>query len=215
MSINDIKISTSTLAELRGALVRVLSRENLSLNDKLSLRKSQSSSAVPRSRYSWNISTEHYAYDVGKNIYSHICFVRVKNAFSNEKISRPDRQRVEFSRCCQVDTMFWISQIDSCHNTNLSEKPTEYTRVNLVILSKSLMLLLIFEEKNRIQWQNIKDDYSCAELFIKICLFLFDLQLEIKIQASCSSLKRKRVGRDRHQKVSKYNFHSPTSSCIQ
>lgn len=46
MSVSDIKIPTSTLAELRGVLVRALSRENLSVNDKLAIRKSQSSSAL-------------------------------------------------------------------------------------------------------------------------------------------------------------------------
>ncbi|CAG9804458.1 unnamed protein product [Chironomus riparius] len=46
MSISDIKIPTSTLAELRGVLVRALSRENLSVNDKLAIRKSQDSSAL-------------------------------------------------------------------------------------------------------------------------------------------------------------------------
>lgn len=46
MSVSDIKIPTSTLAELRGVLVRALSRENLSVTDKLAIRKSQSSSAL-------------------------------------------------------------------------------------------------------------------------------------------------------------------------
>ncbi|KAL7034559.1 hypothetical protein ACKWTF_008008 [Chironomus riparius] len=46
MSISDIKIPTSTLAELRGVLVRALSRENLSVIDKLAIRKSQDSSAL-------------------------------------------------------------------------------------------------------------------------------------------------------------------------
>lgn len=55
MSFNDIKIPSSTLAELRGALVRVLSRENLSMNDKIAIRKSQSSSSL-KIHYSWNAS---------------------------------------------------------------------------------------------------------------------------------------------------------------
>jgi hypothetical protein len=46
MSVNDIKIPRGTLAELRGALVRCLSRENLSVSDKIAIRKSQSSSSL-------------------------------------------------------------------------------------------------------------------------------------------------------------------------
>lgn len=46
MSISDLKIPSSTLAELRGVLVRALSRENLSMVDKLAIRKSESSSAL-------------------------------------------------------------------------------------------------------------------------------------------------------------------------
>lgn len=53
MSINDIKIPSNTLAELRGALVRVLSRENLSMSDKIAIRKSQSSSSL-KIHYTWN-----------------------------------------------------------------------------------------------------------------------------------------------------------------
>lgn len=45
---NDIstKIPSSTLAELRGVLVRGLSRENLSNSDKIAIRKSRSSSSL-------------------------------------------------------------------------------------------------------------------------------------------------------------------------
>lgn len=46
MSVSDIRIPSSTLAELRGVLVRALSRENLSVTDKIAIRKSQSSSAL-------------------------------------------------------------------------------------------------------------------------------------------------------------------------
>lgn len=46
MNLSDIKISRSTLAELRGVLVRALSRENLSLSDKMAIRKSYSSSTL-------------------------------------------------------------------------------------------------------------------------------------------------------------------------
>jgi hypothetical protein len=53
MSVNDIKIPSGTLAELRGALVRCLSRENLSLSDKIAIRKSQSSSSL-KIHYTWN-----------------------------------------------------------------------------------------------------------------------------------------------------------------
>lgn len=55
MSLNDIKIPRSTLAELRGVLVRALSRENLSECDKMAIRKSQSSSAL-KIHYTWNSS---------------------------------------------------------------------------------------------------------------------------------------------------------------
>lgn len=55
MSVNDIKIPSSTLSELRGALVRVLSRENLSVSDKIAIRKSQSSSSL-KIHYAWNAS---------------------------------------------------------------------------------------------------------------------------------------------------------------
>jgi hypothetical protein len=53
MSLNDIKIPKSTLAELRGVLVRALSRENLSVSDKMAIRKSQSSSSL-KIHYTWN-----------------------------------------------------------------------------------------------------------------------------------------------------------------
>lgn len=43
---SDLKIPSSTLAELRGVLVRALSRENLSMSDKLAIRKSESSSSL-------------------------------------------------------------------------------------------------------------------------------------------------------------------------
>lgn len=46
MSVTDIRIPQSTLAELRGVLVRALSRENLSITDKIAVRKSHSSSAL-------------------------------------------------------------------------------------------------------------------------------------------------------------------------
>ena len=55
MSVNDIKIPSGTLAELRGALVRCLSRENLSFGDKIAIRKSQSSSSL-KIHYTWNSS---------------------------------------------------------------------------------------------------------------------------------------------------------------
>lgn len=55
MSINDIKIPSTTLAELRGVLVRALSRENLSVTDKIAIRKSQSASTL-KIHYTWNYS---------------------------------------------------------------------------------------------------------------------------------------------------------------
>lgn len=42
----NTKIPSSTLAELRGVLVRALSRENLSNSDKIAIRKSRSSSSL-------------------------------------------------------------------------------------------------------------------------------------------------------------------------
>lgn len=54
MSAGDIKIAKSTLAELRGVLVRALSRENLSISDKMAIRKSQSSSSLLKLHYAWN-----------------------------------------------------------------------------------------------------------------------------------------------------------------
>lgn len=53
MNLNDIKIPKSTLAELRGVLVRALSRENLSVSDKMAIRKSQSSSSL-KINYAWS-----------------------------------------------------------------------------------------------------------------------------------------------------------------
>lgn len=53
MSMSDIKIPRGTLAELRGVLVRALSRENLSVSDKMAIRKSQSSSSL-KIHYTWN-----------------------------------------------------------------------------------------------------------------------------------------------------------------
>lgn len=55
MSLSDISIPKNTLAELRGVLVRALSRENLSVSDKLAIRKSQSSSAL-KIHCTWNSS---------------------------------------------------------------------------------------------------------------------------------------------------------------
>ena len=46
MSVTDIRIPQTTLAELRGVLVRALSRENLSVTDKITIRKSRSSNAL-------------------------------------------------------------------------------------------------------------------------------------------------------------------------
>lgn len=46
MNAVEIKIPTNTLAELRGVLVRALSRENLSFNDKIAIRKTHSSSSL-------------------------------------------------------------------------------------------------------------------------------------------------------------------------
>lgn len=46
MSVTDVRIPRSTLAELRGVLVRALSRENLSVTDKIAIRKSHSSNAL-------------------------------------------------------------------------------------------------------------------------------------------------------------------------
>lgn len=46
MSMSDLKIPSNTLAELRGVLVRALSRENLSMSDKRAIRKSESSSSL-------------------------------------------------------------------------------------------------------------------------------------------------------------------------
>lgn len=53
-----MKIPSSTLAELRGVLVRALSRENLSVTDKMAIRKSQSSSAL-KIHYTWNSSSSY------------------------------------------------------------------------------------------------------------------------------------------------------------
>lgn len=67
MSANDIKIPSSTLAELRGVLVRALSRENLSVTDKLAIRKSQSSSAL-KINYTWSsnyVGKKAFAYSRG------------------------------------------------------------------------------------------------------------------------------------------------------
>jgi plasmid stability protein len=51
MSVTDIRIARSTLAELRGVLVRALSRENLSVTDKIAIRKSHSSNALKAENY--------------------------------------------------------------------------------------------------------------------------------------------------------------------
>ena len=61
----DIKIPSSTLAELRGVLVRALSRENLSLSDKLAIRKSQSASSL-KNHYAWKSSSGGKQSIVGK-----------------------------------------------------------------------------------------------------------------------------------------------------
>lgn len=42
----DIRIPQNTLVALRGVLVRALSRENLSISDKIAIRKSHSSTAL-------------------------------------------------------------------------------------------------------------------------------------------------------------------------
>jgi hypothetical protein len=52
-TMTDIKIPNSALRELRGVLVRALSRENLSMSDKMAIRKSQSSSSL-KIHYTWN-----------------------------------------------------------------------------------------------------------------------------------------------------------------
>jgi hypothetical protein len=53
LTMTDIKIPTNTLRELRGVLVRALSRENLSMDDKIAIRKSQSYSSL-KIHYTWN-----------------------------------------------------------------------------------------------------------------------------------------------------------------
>lgn len=81
MSISDLKVPSSTLAELRGVLVRALSRENLSMSDKLAIRKSESSSSL-KINCTWSSS---YG---GK-----------QNAFSR---SQPKvLQRINRDLCCQ------------------------------------------------------------------------------------------------------------------
>lgn len=61
MSVTDIRIPQSTLVELRGVLVRALSRENLSISDKIAIRKSHSSNTL-KTHYVEN----YYAYNGGK-----------------------------------------------------------------------------------------------------------------------------------------------------
>lgn len=58
MSVSDIKIPSGTLAELRGVLVRALSRENLSVSDKLAIRKSHSSSSL-KIHYAFNSNSSY------------------------------------------------------------------------------------------------------------------------------------------------------------
>lgn len=70
MSVSDIKIPSSTLAELRGVLVRALSRENLSVIDKMAIRKSQSSSAL---------KIHYTAYYGGKGM-SHFSYIKYQPA---------------------------------------------------------------------------------------------------------------------------------------
>lgn len=62
MSITDVRIPSNTLAELRGVLVRALSRENLSVSDKIALRKSHSSSTLR------NYNTTTTTYNGGKSM---------------------------------------------------------------------------------------------------------------------------------------------------
>lgn len=50
----DIRIPQNTLVELRGVLVRALSRENLSVSDKIAIRKSHSSTALMTNYYAHN-----------------------------------------------------------------------------------------------------------------------------------------------------------------
>ena len=64
MSVTDIRIPRSTLAELRGVLVRALSRENLSFNDKIAIRKSHSSNAL-KSHYVGNYD-DYQSFNGGK-----------------------------------------------------------------------------------------------------------------------------------------------------
>jgi hypothetical protein len=65
MSVTDIRIPQSTLAELRGVLVRALSRENLSVTDKIAVRKSHSSNAL-KAHYVENCY-EYQGYNGGKS----------------------------------------------------------------------------------------------------------------------------------------------------
>lgn len=56
----SIKIPLNTLKQLRGTLIRVLSRENLSAVDKLMLRKSQSMSSFQHpDTYNYRYSANH------------------------------------------------------------------------------------------------------------------------------------------------------------
>lgn len=64
MSVTDIRIPRSTLAELRGVLVRALSRENLSVTDKIAIRKSHSSTALKAQHYVENC---YEGYNGGKS----------------------------------------------------------------------------------------------------------------------------------------------------
>lgn len=66
MSVTDIRIPHSTLAELRGVLVRALSRENLSITDKIIIRKSHSSSTL-KSNYVEN-NLNYQGYNGGKKL---------------------------------------------------------------------------------------------------------------------------------------------------
>lgn len=80
MSVSDIKIPSGTLAELRGVLVRALSRENLSMSDKLAIRKSHSSSSL-KIHYTWN-SNSSYG---GKEV----CGRAAISVYSDVQSSRP------------------------------------------------------------------------------------------------------------------------------
>lgn len=84
MSMSDLKIPSSTLAELRGVLVRALSRENLSMSDKLAIRKSKSSSSL-KNHCTWSSSNsgkQRLLLDLSQKFSSGLPVIYVANAWS-------------------------------------------------------------------------------------------------------------------------------------